>query len=160
MPRYNKMLSEEANEPVYQILKVADYDIANTQQYYNHRASTPSIGQGPRSRRTDYIHTRRLAQELALYRSYLYRGASMPHLSKNHDGELSATQADALFAEMEKRGVFDQLWGRHRGTRRGAVPSRRQIWDLMRDSGFGFGASYGQIEDEEKGTWSRVVYLS
>lgn len=71
-------------------------------------------------------------------------------------------QVDALFDELERRGVFDQLWGSpvrgHREENIEGWTTRREMFDLMRDRGFAFGQSYGMVtDDEDRGVWTRLL---
>ena len=162
--------SEEDNgESLFQTLNVADFDINNREQYFALRSSTPRIGTAPRTVWNLVVdHGGRLDQERALYQSLLSRGASLPPLRGSANDELDCHQLHALFVELEHRGIFDELWGSnvsrdHRTVnyQQAVMPTRRQMWDLMRDLGYGFGPRYGAIEDEDEdeGTWTRVVWL-
>ncbi|KAL6718479.1 hypothetical protein ACLMJK_004570 [Lecanora helva] len=137
--------------------------------YHTLRRQTPRIGTAPPTAWTPIVdHPRRLDQERALYLSYITRGAHLPPLSSYENEELSQKQLDALFNEMERRGILDDVFGGERkemGLRSGKVVvgregvSRREMWELVRDLGFGFAARYARIEGADGGEWTRAVWV-
>ena len=146
---------------MYQTLNPRDFDLNDIQQFQQRRAVTPRIG-APATAWNPFVnHQFRRDEERIHYLAYVNPEVRQPPLTANQRGELSPEELDRLFEELQCRGRLDEIWESHhnsdsaeRSTHGTPRPLMREIWDLVRDSGYVF------IEREPGGAWVRVIWES
>lgn len=105
----------------------------------------------------------RLACERSLYNHLRAHRQDLPELSDDVDTELDdEPHSSVLFEHLEERGIFNELWG---DNRRGdadehmlQLPTRRDMWDLIRDLGYACVSTPQLVQEGDRGRWSRVVW--
>ena len=142
----------------FEWLNVADFDINNLEQYQRRRATTPRVGAPWTAWNPIIDHGARIDKERTIYRRILANDPSLPPV--NWSGELSPLQVTAVYVELEMTGVFDQLWpfshGGYQDWNQVRLPTRREMWELIRDSGYAYGPS---LTHRERGEWMRIVWV-
>ena len=144
---------------IFEILDRGDFDFSNIESFHERRAMTPRIG-APATTWNPLVNQQfRRDEERIHYLAYLYPELRQPPLPADGRGELSAEQLDSLFEQLQSRGHFNQIWGRSDNSNSAEPtthviprPIMREMWDLIRDSGYVF------VERAEGGAWMRVIW--
>lgn len=153
---------DDGGDTMYEILDVADFDINNRDQYLQLRRATPSLSAPPDFTREMADHISRRDRERVLYSFLQYRNHDAPELEGNYNTELGEHHLNFLFKDLEERGMFNELWGdsvtadtSEHGLQ---LPTRRDMWDLMRDLGYHYEITYRSREERGRGWWCRTVW--
>jgi len=141
-------------------LDPAEFEINDREQYLRLRVSTPRIGTPASGSDSLINHGCRVEGERSHYYSLLSRDRTLSQVEGN--GELSPQQVGVLFDDLERQGAFNKLWGSHVGGDRNedsaTLPTRQQIWHLMRDCGFSYQSNLRAEADEDELVWLRLVW--
>ncbi len=159
---YSEDDHDDGGSTRYETLDVAEFNINDQEQYLQRRRATPSLNALPGFSGEVPDHAWRRSCERSLYKRLQARRHNIPRIGQDENSELEKRHLDLLFRDLEERGIFDELWGDSVGGDASGhelyLPSRRDMWNLMRDLGFGYGALFGPIQDEDSGWWSRNVW--
>ncbi len=91
-------------------------------------------------------------REHRLYMQLQPNGADRPELKAPPRFQLTPTQEDALFRDLERRGTFEAM------ARFNTILSKREQWNRLRDIGFVWDPEWASLWRSRPGRWSRHAY--
>jgi len=113
-----------------------DWDITDGKEFFRRRLMLPNPADPPRNTKEA---RRRRARNLVEVSTYRHLRVHHPHMPPTISGkELSPSNIEALYTTLSLMGIFDQLWGTRPPPTNTNGPSRRQMFALMRHSGFAY----------------------
>lgn len=145
----------ENGEMYLEALDIANWQITSMEQYQQRRALIPSLDTPPRTRREEErrLHRRHMERMLFLRAHESMVRERLILIQTPWGEELTSQHSDWLFQAIEAMGGFHHLPGAKNATskehRDVQAATQRQIWSLLRDSGFTYRCDLFDEFDED-----------